>query len=220
MQQPITKQCLKCSVTKAIGLFYLNHTKLDGRHTYCKQCISEYDKKRREDKRDQLKVQRKWYRDNNKEIIAERKKKYSDANKDKKRDYDSAYREINKDILTDKKRKYYHNNKNAVANSVKRWLLTDKGKASKINTSNRRRHSKCEGDVTSDQMLMLQQNAKVCYWCNISLKNVKVHIDHYVPLSKGGEHTISNLVVTCAKCNLSKSAKDPIAFANTMGRLL
>ena len=66
----------------------------------------------------------------------------------------------------------------------------------------------------------LQNNAKICYWCNVSLKNTKVHIDHYTPLSKGGEHTISNLVVSCSKCNLEKHSKDPLEFAITKGKLL
>jgi len=84
----------------------------------------------------------------------------------------------------------------------------------------RRRSLTKQGDVTNIQLLELQQNAKVCYWCKCLLKNVKVHIDHYVPLSKGGLHTLSNLVVSCSKCNLSKEAKLPNDFANSIGRLL
>ena len=41
-----------------------------------------------------------------------------------------------------------------------------------------------------------------------------------MPLSKGGEHTLTNLVVSCPTCNLQKNAKDPIEFANKLGRLL
>ena len=46
------------------------------------------------------------------------------------------------------------------------------------------------------------------------------HIDHIMPLSKGGRHTISNLVVSCPTCNLQKNAKDPYQFAQERGRLL
>ncbi|WNI28612.1 HNH endonuclease [Streptomyces sp. ITFR-6] len=35
------------------------------------------------------------------------------------------------------------------------------------------------------------------------------HIDHVVPLSRGGEHGIENLVPSCADCNLSKNDADP-----------
>lgn len=61
---------------------------------------------------------------------------------------------------------------------------------------------------------------KVYYWCSCSLKNKTTHIDHYEPLSRGGAHTISNLVVSCSNCNLRKRAKDPIEFAQSIGRLL
>lgn len=33
------------------------------------------------------------------------------------------------------------------------------------------------------------------------------HLDHIFPWSKGGEHTVKNLTVACATCNLSKSDK-------------
>lgn len=33
------------------------------------------------------------------------------------------------------------------------------------------------------------------------------HLDHIVPLSRGGEHSAHNLIASCAKCNLSKSNK-------------
>jgi 5-methylcytosine-specific restriction endonuclease McrA len=39
------------------------------------------------------------------------------------------------------------------------------------------------------------------------------HIDHVVPLSAGGRHSLDNLVLACAPCNLSKrravAANDP-----------
>jgi 5-methylcytosine-specific restriction endonuclease McrA len=36
---------------------------------------------------------------------------------------------------------------------------------------------------------------------------LEFHIDHKVPLSKGGLDDESNMVFSCAKCNLSKSGK-------------
>lgn len=33
------------------------------------------------------------------------------------------------------------------------------------------------------------------------------HVDHVVPLSRGGLHEIGNLVIACVPCNLSKGAK-------------
>jgi 5-methylcytosine-specific restriction endonuclease McrA len=33
----------------------------------------------------------------------------------------------------------------------------------------------------------------------------RMHLDHVVPWSQGGTHSVENLVVSCAKCNLAKS---------------
>ena len=99
-------------------------------------------------------------------------------------------------------------------------MKTDIYKASAKNSKHKRRAIEKKGDVTSSQILELQNNAKTCYWCNVSLKNKNIHIDHYVPLSKGGMHTLNNLVVSCSKCNLTKNAKDPYSFAISIGKLL
>ncbi|NLB85017.1 MAG: HNH endonuclease, partial [Acholeplasmataceae bacterium] len=56
--------------------------------------------------------------------------------------------------------------------------------------------------------------------CNSKIIDNKYNIDHYIPISKGGEHTIDNLVISCEKCNKQKHAKDPYEFALTKGRLL
>jgi len=115
---------------------------------------------------------------------------------------------------------WYKKNSEASKSRNKKWYKTDIGKIFLKNKRHSRRTKTKQGDVTTTQLLHLEQNAKVCYWCNVSIKNKVVHIDHYVPLSVGGEHTISNLVVSCSKCNLKKHAKDPIKFANSIGRLL
>lgn len=50
----------------------------------------------------------------------------------------------------------------------------------------------------------------LCFYCDGSLDNY--HIDHIIPLSKGGEHQLHNLVLSCPTCNLKKGNKDPEEF--------
>lgn len=41
------------------------------------------------------------------------------------------------------------------------------------------------------------------------------HVDHILPLSKGGNHKIDNLVPACRTCNLSKYTKTADEFIAT-----
>jgi 5-methylcytosine-specific restriction endonuclease McrA len=40
-----------------------------------------------------------------------------------------------------------------------------------------------------------------------------------VPLVRGGEHSAANVVGSCGSCNRRKRSKDPISWANELGRL-
>jgi 5-methylcytosine-specific restriction endonuclease McrA len=42
-----------------------------------------------------------------------------------------------------------------------------------------------------------------CIYCGAKAE----HLDHIIPISRGGLHKVGNLAPSCAKCNLSKSAK-------------
>lgn len=52
------------------------------------------------------------------------------------------------------------------------------------------------------------KNSK-CFYCS-SVDNIT--FDHVVPLSKGGRHSIGNLLPACMKCNTSKGNKFLIEF--------
>lgn len=55
---------------------------------------------------------------------------------------------------------------------------------------------------------VLKRDNFKCVYCGKSPannSNVKLHVDHIVPWSKGGETVIENLQTLCSKCNLGKS---------------
>ena len=47
----------------------------------------------------------------------------------------------------------------------------------------------------------------ICYYCGRSVSTKGIHLDHIVPLSKGGAHSVENLCVACPHCNCSKRDK-------------
>lgn len=63
--------------------------------------------------------------------------------------------------------------------------------------------------------LLIEQGWQ-CVYCKTWL--AKYHVDHIVPLSRGGTHTADNVQILCPSCNVRKSAKDPHAFATEVER--
>ena len=56
---------------------------------------------------------------------------------------------------------------------------------------------------------LIKNSNNICFWCDEDISNGDMQLDHVYPLSKGGGHTISNLVISCSVCNGRKNAKDP-----------
>lgn len=58
-----------------------------------------------------------------------------------------------------------------------------------------------------------------CAICRVSIRP-GYHLDHIMPLARGGKHVKSNLQLLCPPCNLRKSDRDPIVHMQSLGRLL
>ncbi len=58
-----------------------------------------------------------------------------------------------------------------------------------------------------------------CYWCGQTFGIKSLHVDHIIPISKGGKHEASNVCRSCPACNLSKGDKLQ-TDANYRGQLL
>lgn len=68
-----------------------------------------------------------------------------------------------------------------------------------------------------EQILKAQRNR--CGCCRIKLGK-KYHVDHIIPIARGGSNDRRNLQILCAPCNHSKYSRDPIEFMQSLGRLL
>lgn len=57
---------------------------------------------------------------------------------------------------------------------------------------------------TRDRFLILQRDGFRCRYCGASPDRDAIHIDHIIPLDKGGPDTAENMITACSKCNLGK----------------
>lgn len=245
-----TKICTKCKIEKSITEFNKKKDTKDGLKTHCRECCRYANKQRYQDKTEEILSKNREYHNKNKEVISAQRKEYRENNTEKIKEEKRLFYQNNKEKISSQKkeryeknreviiierrkqyqsnieemrkrdRKRYQDNKELFIIRSRRYRNTPKGKISKLNSEHKRRAIKKDGDVSNKQLGTLYSSTKTCYWCNAKLMKGDIHLDHYTPLSKGGLHTISNLVLSCSKCNLKKSAKDPLLFAQEMGRLL
>jgi len=233
--QNYRRQCKQCVSYTSKKYYIENIDKIKQYQDENKTKIKERKKAKYLSNCEEIKQKRKQYCKDNPDKIKEQKRKYYLKNQDKikakTREYyfnniedikikSKEYRKNNFEKLKKAKQKYVKENPEKVKERHRRYMQTEKGKLIAKNMKHSRRDKYKKGDVTTEQIKELYKNTKNCYWCNCKLEKNNTHLDHYIPLSKDGKHTISNLVLACGSCNRKKSSKDPLKFAQEIGKLL
>lgn len=72
--------------------------------------------------------------------------------------------------------------------------------------------STSDGTLTRRAVVMLLALAHTCPYCDTPLCDENKSLDHIIPLSRGGAHSIENAVVCCATCNISKNNRTPLEY--------
>lgn len=144
---------------------------------------------------------RRYYQKNREKVNAACREWYKE-NREKRREYDKQYRNNHREQRSEKYRQW------AKANPDKVYENTRRRRARKMGAggSHTRREVLCK----------LESQKGLCWWCGKKVGN-SYHADHLIPLARGGSDDISNIVIACPKCNLSKKDKLPYEWC---GRLL
>ena len=201
------KKCPKCGNTKKVECFYKNITRKEGFASWCKSCDNENHTKFVENNKEQIrKYDRKYYNENV-EIKREQSKNSYKKNKIKISKKAKDYRLDNIEMFREKDRIYHKNNKEK-SNEQSREYYAENSDMFKNKARERKLFKKeiSDGTVTLkfEKEQFELQNGK-CAYCNCVLKNK--HLDHILPISRGGLHTKNNVHWVCPECNLSKKDK-------------
>jgi 5-methylcytosine-specific restriction endonuclease McrA len=147
----------------------------------------------------------------------------SEIGRKKRREYFKSY--LQSEMGRKKRREYlksYHRlNSDKIAVKTRRWAKENPDKIRATWVNRRARVKGAEGSHTAaDLKAILAAQSHKCAYCRLDLRKAKRHLDHIRALARGGTNDRTNLQYLCAGCNLSKGAKDEIAFAQERGLLL
>jgi len=93
---------------------------------------------------------------------------------------------------------------------IKEWIKEHpkEVKAHALDHQHRRRAESFGGKTESvDRFKVFQRDEGACYLCGGMVDPENWHLEHKIPLSKGGSHTYENVGVSHPECNISKGTK-------------
>lgn len=196
-----TKRCCTCKQVLPVTEFYKHRSKKGNLSGYCKRCDAEKVRHYRELHREQIIEREKRYNAVNKAVLAEQKKRYYIANKTEIAQRMRIYQVINASERAEYAKLY---NKTHLAEGRARGAKRRAAKRLAIPVG---------ADLSAIKLIYKPAAGEKCFHCGKPItKKCGRHVDHLIPLSKGGLHCAENLVVSCATCNLNKHSKLPHEF--------
>lgn len=159
--------------------------------SYCKDCYNEYKRKR--------------YMENRGDEIR-RVMDYNKRNYEKFKETLSNYR-----------------TKTEWKETRRNWERLNSDKVKQYDRTKRAKRNNAEGHHTHEDVFKILKNQNYrCAEpsCGVDISNGNYHVDHIMPLSRGGSNWASNLQCLCPPCNNRKWALLPEEWALKNGRLI
>ena len=237
-----SRLCKTCS-TCGVGFFeperWFNKDKQskDGLNHRCQECSKEYiaqwhDKHRDDPEYKRQNIERAQdYRNENPERVKDAYKNWCDANRERISENGKKYYELHRAEIRERNRQYHEEHKNDPAYRQSRSNYSKKYGAKnreKLSAYMRERRTKQGGSGYSKHLaLILEMDGPCCgdnpiggiKGCGIDLTTLSrddIHVDHILPVARGGTNDLDNLQALCAKCNLSAVDKTVQEFVENV----
>lgn len=229
-----SRRCNVCNCIFSLSSdhFHKNPTKPGGYKYICKECNSKvafnlkYPGKQYIPIKDRVKKEKpisyKWYAPpkimlwgliNYPDQLAEFEKDWSNESEKYKigfsRFLKKYYAKIFKQYQCDKTKEKYYKNIEFEKSRVTLWKYTNPEKLKNWNSTRYNNISKNnDGTIGRTTLKHLLNNSDKCIYCDKILTTKNKSIDHIVPVSKGGNHGLNNIIICCKTCNCKKGQKE------------
>lgn len=201
------KTCTRCTKEKPLEDFQKSRARKDGYSSMCKSCLNERDRikyainpKKR--------ISNQSWRNNNPEKVRASKKADAIKHADRKRESDKRWRLSNKERKSENGKSWYQANIDKVRSRARDWAKNNPIKRMLHNQTRRALKKNNGGKITAEEWQTLKKRYNhTCLCCGRKEPEIKLTIDHVLPLKLGGTNTISNAQPLCVSCNSSKKTK-------------
>lgn len=189
-----SKACARCGEVKSLSEFWVESKARDGRRASCRACQSVLRGAARNGP----------VRDRQNTASAA----YYAANRDRLKAAVAAYRLANAEKIKAAKAAHYAANRDRVLTRNADWRLAHP-EAVRINNDRRRARQHAVGTERIYRAQVWERDNGRCHICGRTADPKNWHLDHIVPISRGGEHSYRNVAVSHPSCNLRKGATGP-----------
>lgn len=204
-RQEMTRRCKGCK--RLVDQSKMHQTRIN----WCKLCKSAYSRNsyltHREHWLKYAAAQRKHKRAENREYAKAYRLLHPALTKAQRKQYDATHRKENAERTRQYRKDHPSHHAAYMQSHPEKLIHKNHNRYMCLVKAN-------DGTLTQKTVLALFKQADKCPYCGIQLRDVakkwqpgSKSLDHITPLSRGGAHSLTNVIVCCYTCNTKKGRR-------------
>ena len=196
------KQCRMCGISKPKTFAYFG-VRTDGPRLYVRSSCLEC--KRNTGRKYAAVMYRQCH-----DVMLERAKQYKATHASNISEYMKSYRVLNRDRLNAYYKTWHERNKEHDRQYCQAWRAAHIEQArlhSRLSEARRRARLVGARTESIDPWMVILRDELHCGICGLFVEPAELHLDHRIPLARGGPHTEDNLQVAHSRCNRRKGSR-------------
>lgn len=200
--------CRECGEEKPQEDFSRNSNYKNGYQPTCKSCRARKEKARREKDGERINLLRRLWRSLHKDRLADQGRRYRQKYPERLREKNRRYQSSNREKVRKWVREWGHRNSEKIKEIGRQWAKLHPDRIASKNRNRRAQEKGSASKISPQEWEDLKREYDyTCLRCEKREPEIKLTLDHVIPLSLGGEHTIKNAQPLCLSCNDIKSTK-------------